>query len=326
MKKRGAEKTDQSLSLFQISHICTAYNIGELINVLKQRKDTANININIITETGKYVIKLFTCNPERFDFIADMLCKLQLEQLPVLVPLKNNAGKYCVEVYPWMLQITKFVYGYPFMYSPIQAMNSGKMLRRFHDALSDVESYVSPIASLYPSNDILVDAVGRLKGMGDEFPAQQIDSITRLYEEIIEKWETSCPELPQTIIHGDWHQNNLIFNKDEDVCSILDFDFMTRAERIFDVAYALWRLRFSNDDKELASAFMKGYGTLTDEEIEMLPLEICRIVYYYICSSTLSLNPKYELTNHLKNHYQFLRWVMSEDGRNVVKDLCIIDK
>lgn len=323
MKKQGAAKTGQALSLFQISHICTSYNIGGLINVLKQRKDTANINISIITETGKYVIKLFTCNSDRFDFVTDTLCRLQLEQLPVLVPLRNNEGKYGVEVYPWMLQITKFVYGYPFMYSLKQTMNSGKMLRRFHDALTDSNSFVSPIASLYPTTDILVDAIGRLEEMEDEFSAQQLDSITCLYDDIIGKWETTCPQLPQTIIHGDWHQNNLIFNMDEDVCSIMDFDFMTRAERIFDIAYALWRLRLSNKETGLPRAFMKGYGALTDEEIEMLPLEICRIVYYYICSSTLSQNPKYELTNHLKTHYPFLKWVMSEDGRNVVRDLCI---
>jgi Ser/Thr protein kinase RdoA (MazF antagonist) len=106
----------------------------------------------------------------------------------------------------------------------------------------------------------------------------------------------------------------------------MDFDFMTRAERIFDVAYALWRFKFSKYDTDLISAFMEGYGPLTYEEIQMLPLEICRIVYYYICTSTLSLNPRYELTNHLKTHYLFLKWVMSEDGRNVVKSLCIREK
>ena len=222
-----------------------------------------------------------------------------------------------------MLQITKFVYGYPFIYSEKQAVCSGKMLRRFHDALSGIESFVSPIASLYPSNDILVDAIDRLKGLDDEFSAQQLDSITCLYDDIITKWAATCPKLPETVIHGDWHQNNLVFNKDDDVSSIMDFDFMTKAERIFDIAYALWRFKFSNNDLDLVRAFMEGYGKLTDDEIEMLPLEICRIVYYYICSSTLALDPKYEMNNHLKTHYPFLMWMMSENGRNLVKDLCI---
>ena len=97
---------------------------------------------------------------------------------------------------------------------------------------------------------------------------------------------------------------------------------MTRAERIFDIAYSLWRLRIDQGHLEAAKAFMEGYGALSYEEIQYLPLEISRIIYYYICSSVLSHNPNKELSNNLRSHYPFMRWVMSVDGQSIIRDLC----
>lgn len=309
-------------SLPQISNICEAYGIGNLVKIVKQFEDTANVNIEIIAQTGKYVIKVFACEPERFDFILNTLIKLRLNKLPVLIPLKNKAGDYFMEIGQEILQVTKFVYGYPFNYSVKQAMSSGKMLRKFHDTLYDTKNFVRPVASLYPTTDTLQNGIARLKKMDEEIPRQQIDSIIELYDDIVDKWEISKPNLPETIIHGDWHQKNQIYNKSEEVCCIMDFDFITRAERIFDIAYTLWRLRIDLGHMDAAKAFMEGYGQLSFEEIKHLPLEICRISYYYICTSSLSINPVYDFTNHFQSHYPLIKWVLSEDGQSVIRSLC----
>jgi Ser/Thr protein kinase RdoA (MazF antagonist) len=310
-------------SFTQISDICEAYGIGSLIKVLKRIEDTSNINIIILTGKGKYVIKLFTCDSERFDFIMDTLKKFRLKKLPVLTPVKNKSGEYFIEAGTGILQITKFVFGYPFKFSVNQAKYSGKMLFRFHDALTDTENFVRPIASLYPSTPIMLDGISRLKKMDEEISREQIDSIIELYDKIVDKWEMDEPDLPETIIHGDWKQKNLIFNENDDICCIMDFEFMTKAERIFDIAYALWHLKITKGNMDVAKAFMQGYGRLTKDEIHYLPLEICRIVYYYICTSTLSLNPKYELDNHFKSHYPFIKWVLSKEGQSTIQGLCV---
>lgn len=323
MSKHVPEGSIQVPSFTQISDICEAYGIGNLIKVLKRIEDTANINLIILTDKSKYVIKIFNCDSKRFDFIMHTLKKLRIKRLPVLTPLKSKSGEYFMEIGPGILQITKFIFGYPFKYSLKQARYSGKMLLRFHDALSGTENFVKPIASLYPSINIMQDGISRLQKMDDEIPREQIDSIIELYDEIVNKWEIDKPSLSETIIHGDWHQKNLIFKETDDICCIVDFEFMTKAERIFDIAYALWRLKITKGNMDVARAFMEGYGKLTKDEIEYLPLEICRIVYYYICTSTLSLNPKYELDNHFISHYPFMKWVMSKDGQRRIRGLCV---
>ncbi len=305
-----------------ISDICEIYRIGSLIKIVKQIEDTANTNIEIVTQKGKYVVKIFTCETKRFDSILNNLIKLHLNNLPVLMPLKNKSGSYFLEVDSKILQITKFVHGCPFNFSIDQMMSSGKMLRKFHDTLSDTESFVNPIASLYPSAEILQNWINYLKNADGEIPEQQIALILELYGETIGKWDICKPDLPMTIIHGDWNQDNLIFNRDDEICSIMDFEFMARAERLFDIAYSLWRLKINQGHWDTAKAFMDGYGALSCEEIEYLPLEICRIRYYYACASALSANSKYELTNHFESHYPFIKWVLSKDGQRIIRGLC----
>ncbi|HOE56136.1 MAG TPA: phosphotransferase [Bacillota bacterium] len=322
MNNQLLKRSEPLPSFSQISDICDSYGIGNLIKIVRQIEDTANVNIEIIAQTGKYVIKIFTCDSKRFDFILDILGKLRVNKLPVLMPLKNKSGSYFLKIGPKILQITKFVYGYPFNYSVKQTMSSGKMLHKFHDTLSYTGSFIKPIASLYPSTDTLQNGINRLKNMDGEIPGKQIDSILGLYDETVGKWETCKPDLPETIIHGDWNQDNLIFSKSEEVCFIMDFEFITKAERLFDIAYALWRLNINQGHMDAARAFMEGYGTLSYEEMQYLPLEICRISYYYICTSALSLNPKNELTNHFKSHYPFIKWVLSNNGQKIIRDLC----
>lgn len=323
MRIKVSGESIQVPSFALISDICEAYGIGSLFKILKRIEDTANINLIILTNRGKYVIKIFNCDSKRFDFIMNTLKRLHIKRLPVLTPLKSKSGEYFMELDPGILQITKFISGYPFTFSLRQAMCSGKMLFRFHDALSGTENFVKPIASLYPSTDIIQDGISRLKKMDDEIPREQIDSIIELYDQIVNKWEADKPSLSETIIHGDWHQKNLIFKENEDICCIMDFEFMTKAERIFDIAYALWRLQITMGNIDVAKAFMEGYGKLTKDEIQYLPMEICRIIYYYICTSTLSLNPKAELDNQFRSHYPFMKWVMSEDGQRTIRGLCL---
>jgi hypothetical protein len=41
-----------------------------------------------------------------------------------------------------------------------------------------------------------------------------------------------------------------------------------------------------------------------------------------MCTSVLSLNPEYELNNHFNQQYPFLKWALSENGKNMINYLC----
>lgn len=43
-------------------------------------------------------------------------------------------------------------------------------------------------------------------------------------------------------VNGDWHLWNQLYSNDGTVKCIMDFDFIQEAERVHDVAYALWAI------------------------------------------------------------------------------------
>jgi Ser/Thr protein kinase RdoA (MazF antagonist) len=242
----------------------------------------------------------------------------------VLLPLENIKGAHYSKFGSKTLQVTRFMQGQSFSHDKKQAYSSGHTLRKVHDALSDIKSPISPKASLYPSTSILKEGISKMERIRDKNTKDQIDLVIQLYDGIIEKWESKSTQLPKTIIHGDWHQGNQLYSESGDVCCIMDFDFIARAERLFDIAYSLWHFKIHKESISMAKAFMEGYGygKLKKQEIKLLPLEIARINYFFICTSALSLNPEYELKNQFNQQYPFLKWALSKDGENTINYLC----
>jgi Ser/Thr protein kinase RdoA (MazF antagonist) len=106
----------------------------------------------------------------------------------------------------------------------------------------------------------------------------------------------------------------------------MDFDFITRAERLFDVAYSLWFFQVKEDSMDVMRAFMEGYGALTQKEIYLLPLEMARINYFFICSAVLSLNPLLDFNNNIKQLDPFIQWLLSTGGKSTIRSLCKEDQ
>jgi Ser/Thr protein kinase RdoA (MazF antagonist) len=238
------------------------------------------------------------------------------------LPIKNKKGQYYSILGSKLMQVTEYSHGHPFKFDEIQARSSGITLRRFHDILSETNDQIKPKASLYPSSIIIKRGIHALEKMRGEIPKEWIYSVNTLYDKVIGKWETKSKNLSKTIIHGDWHQGNQLYNQKGEVCYIMDFDYMTRAERIFDVAYALWCFRINKEAINIAKAFMQGYGSLSNKEVCLLPLELARINYFFICSSGLSPDAKHEFESQYRLQYPFMMWALSKDGENTIKRLC----
>lgn len=308
----------------QIAEICYRYDIGNLISIIKVIENTANINVLIFTDKGKYVVRISSVDHNRYNFIMKVIKTLDCNNVPVLLPLKNIEGAYISSFGSKNIQVTKFNEGHTFIYSENQAYSSGRMLRRFHDALANMSEEVKPRNSLYPTLSILNKGMERMKSVELDMSKEELKLVTSLYEQIIDKWESNNKNIPNTIIHGDWHQGNQLYSDSEDVCCIMDFDYITRAERLFDVAYALWRFRIYKESFNIGKAFLQGYGPLTNKEIELLPLEIARINYFFICTSALASNPKQEFMSHMEHQYPFIKWALSKEGNLAIRNLCEI--
>jgi len=311
-------------TLEQVIEICNQYELGYLISIMEIFENTANVNMKILTNKGIYVIRIFSADLQRANAVLSVLMTLVNYDIPVLLPLKNTEGEYYSKFGSKTLQVTRFIQGQSFSFNKKQAYSSGSTLRKIHDALADIKCSISPKASIYPSTNVLKEGISKMERIRDKTTKDQIDLVIQLYDDIVEKWESKSSQLPKTIIHGDWHQGNQLYSESGDVCCIMDFDFITRAERLFDIAYSLWHFRIHKEGISMAKAFMEGYGygKLINQEIELLPLEIARINYFFICTSALSLNPVYELNNQFNQQYPFLKWALSKDGKNTLNYLC----
>jgi Ser/Thr protein kinase RdoA (MazF antagonist) len=308
----------------QITEICYRYDIGNLISIIEVIENTANINIKILTNKGTFVIRISSVDHNRYNFIMKVLTTLDSNNVPVLLPLKNIEGEYISSFGLKYIQVTNFNKGHAFNYSEKQAYSSGRILRRFHDVLINTSEEIKPSNSVYPSLSTINKGIKMMEGMDYDISKEELNLVTSLYEQITDAWESNSKDLPVTIVHGDWHQGNQLYSDSEKVSCIMDFDFMTKAERLFDVAYALWHFRIYKESMNIGKAFLQGYGALTIKEIELLPLEIARINYFFICTSPLALNPKQELKNQIEHQYPFIMWALSSEGKIAIKNLCKI--
>jgi Ser/Thr protein kinase RdoA (MazF antagonist) len=313
-------------TLEQVCEICRQYGLGNLISIMGEIEDSVNSNLKILTERGTYVIKALNMESQRFDFILSILLDLDKNNIPVLLPLKREKGLYTIKFDTQEFQVTKFIYGKHFLHNRQHAWYSGNALRRFHDILTEKPELVKPKGSIYPSEKIIKTCIDKMSSMENEITKEQISYVNDMYEKIVRKWEERSRGLPQTIIHGDWNQRNHLYSDAGEVSCIMDFDFITRAERLFDVAYSLWFFQVKEDSMDVMKAFMEGYGALTQKEIYLLPLEMARINYFFICSAVLSLNPLLDFNNNIKQLDPFIQWLLSTGGKSTIRSLCKEDQ
>lgn len=75
--------------------------------------------------------------------------------------------------------------------------------------------------------------------------------------------------LSLTTIHGDWHKGNFSFTNPP---FLFDYDTLSRGAAVEDIARTLtqWSME-SSQRKDFHDNFIKGYGELNDNEIELIP-------------------------------------------------------
>jgi Ser/Thr protein kinase RdoA (MazF antagonist) len=93
--------------------------------------------------------------------------------------------------------------------------------------------------------------------------------------------ESVSIDLPTTILHGDWHPGNQLYQKNGEVCCILDFDSIQRGECVFDVAYALYFYLLKDKSEALGKPFLQGYGVLSEQEQMVLPVMIAKLGLFF---------------------------------------------
>jgi Ser/Thr protein kinase RdoA (MazF antagonist) len=269
-----------------------------------------------------YVAKFIHADIPRINAIIKTLKILQANDVPVLIPLQAVDKNYFVGHKGYQVQLTPYIQAQPFSFDSSQMLSSGATLKKFHKALKNYNEISNPTASIYPSTDILRTGLHRLRDLEKKIPLETISHIHHLYEKIIIPWENISKRLPQTVIHGDWNERNMLFNSNGNVECIFDFDYIQRKERLFDVAFALWNFFIHPSFHSLAEPFMRGYGHLWEQEQHILHHAVARVSFFFICTASLSQHPVHEVNHLLHEQLPFIEYILSKQGKKRILELC----
>ncbi len=307
----------------QIIGFCREYGLGELLNVDGELGGLFNVNLKIMTTSGRFVIRVMSglADEAHIRYTERLISVLREAGVPALAPLNDRSGRSYSIWNGRIVQVAPFVDGISFNRTPHQAESSGRMLRKMHDALVHEKAGPLPRWSNYPSKSILEEGMNLLRTFDDGINQADKSRVYRLYDRVMERWNGAERILPQTIIHGDWHPWNQLYDNNGDICCVMDFDFMQRAERIHDAAYALWAMLPDPSLKELAGPFLRGYGRMTPEESELLPAAVARASLFFVCTASFTPDPAHELQTQLTKQEPFIEWILSEDGGKSIRSL-----
>jgi len=218
-----------------------------------------------------------------------------------------------------LLQVIPYIRGQTFSGGPQQVHASGRMLRAFHDALADEagSSRLEPPVSFFGTAEYCMDALGRLSAV-EAVSRYGLSEARRAVKEVYHQFARVESRLPATILHGDWHFWNQHYEGD-DIIGVLDLDYMQRGPRILDVAYAVWSIHIllSQHAETYRRAFLAGYGSLTDDEIELLPAAAARIALFFLCHAAESRQRLRKWHKQYATQMPFIRWLLTEGGERL---------
>jgi len=305
-----------------LTKICEEFGLGDLICNHGDLGGLYNINLKIETNKGMYVFRVASglASERHLRYSKQVIDVLHHANIPVLKPIVNEQGMNYTKYKDRFVQITPFIEASAFQTDTQFANASGRVLRKMHDTLLNVQTGPLPEWSNYPSSIILEEGMSLLKHVC-RVPRNQLSSAERFYNRVMNEWDKLCHDLPKTIIHGDWHMWNALYDTNGEVRAVLDFDFMQRAERIHDLAYMMWALLPNDSFPQLGSAFLQGYGELTDIEKRILPVAIARASVFFICTSSFNPVPTDELEWQLTRQGPYIEWLLSNEGRGRVANL-----
>ena len=244
-------KTDIHLRDEEISSVLPQFGVGPLL-FTRPSGGTANASVIIVARGGQYVLKRRNpryCNPQQLTYDHYVLHAVRRKGLPVPQPVKTPSGSRWLEHEGHIYELYHFIEGKA---EPDPSMGqvaaSGSVLARFHQTTEGLQPrgskslgrFWDPKKAMVMLGGLLERARAGDTGSLEEMDAAEAASVLEYLLAQVAAVEERLPDeayrdLPQTIIHGDWHPANLKF-EGEKVAGIFDFDWVDLQPRMVDIA------------------------------------------------------------------------------------------
>ncbi|MDF2943588.1 MAG: hypothetical protein K0S01_2446 [Herbinix sp.] len=217
-------------------------------NINFTRLESASPNINWLVQNNDYAFVLRKCminnNQDYFNYLEQIIDLLNSYGIPVpqLIMAKDGQKEVYCEGNWWQLRL--YIDGRPYKTSDISdALETAKLLCKLHTIpVSNIET----IHFIHDPYYWLLNPDKEIENLEYFLKTNRKDK-----DEVIKKYKLLVKDalkyidieryniLNRSIIHGDFHGNNLVFVNNS-ISGLLDFDFISVNARIIDVAQSVY--------------------------------------------------------------------------------------
>jgi Ser/Thr protein kinase RdoA (MazF antagonist) len=239
--------------------------------------------------------------PTRLTSVQAVRSALREAGLPFAETIPALDGSPWTTLGDHLVEVERYVEGEE-MNSWSRLLTGMRMLGRVHGALAGISPgpapRMSPAANQIEASEALASARSAASVIRSwarsASEAAAANRTVALAEKLERAWRPVEGLLPRQLVHGDFWDNNVLFDADR-IVLILDLDFMAERERIDDIALVLY---YANSGsilprpasqaerqrrlRELVDAYDSGLSVrLTAVERAAIPLAMARIVLSY---------------------------------------------
>lgn len=262
----------------ELSSISRAFGMGQVIQLKELAGGYANQNFKLVTSRGTYCLRICLQQPlELLKYEEKLMEQLKVNGFPTAFPIPLIHGGFIFLQGDQRIMVYEFREGITPLASAQTAFEMGQAVGRL--------SCIAPDDYLTKKKNTL--DLSHMRMLIDHFP-KATNPIPEIFEFVKTYYEKfyllEAVHLPTGIIHGDIFPNNTIFDTQEQLVAVIDFEEACVDRLLLDIAMTMNGFCFIDNklSKELADAFLRGYQKhrqLTEIE-EMLLLKFIMLAAF----------------------------------------------
>jgi|GEM_PF-2603292 len=245
---------------------------------------SSNSNWKVQADSGSYILKCMRFSyKENFIDYHNWLTKTLVNKGFFYVPnVCTSSGDTVLSFEGYLWQLRPYIEGRPYRLGNVEdCVLSVKVLSKLHNIITVENQPISDF--VYWSYDVEYK-IKSLRQIYDKyFGSSECKEILQHYENTINQLNKSkykCHKFFSTIIHGDYHGGNLLFNNCN-LNAIIDWDNSNLGPRIYDLSKSMYLLcRYQHGvfkiNYDLIELFIKEYSSKTtqvsEEELAVISL------------------------------------------------------
>ena len=278
------------LSPREIAAVLDQYQLGVLESIRPFSAGSSRApKAKITTGSGVFLLKRLA--PPRSDldgmkFQHRLLQHLTGAGFPVAELQISSDNQTMVSHGEYHYEISRWVNGHRYRFTPAAAKASGAAMAAMHDLLVSMTEQAPPRRGYHDRPDV-AKAAAKLAQESDSDVRcgfeRLADHLRAARRDVREYW----PRLPLTVAHGDWHPGNILLGDDR-VVAVIDFESARAEPRLADFSNGLLQFSLNRQagtpvsewpvacDMELLGAMAAGFQLvarqrLDDTELHCVP-------------------------------------------------------